>query len=342
MNLEKWLWPYYNNFVKALNSGRLTGSLLISGTYGQGAYSLALYCAKAYLCQHRQNSQPCNNCKSCAMFDSMSHPDFMCVRPVNKSAFDAGEDFSNKYDALLQRQSGEVLRVDSLRKMSSYLYESAATGPCKVCVVSYAHTMTESAANAILKTFEEPPLNTLIIMVADSLELLLPTILSRALKLPIFAIDENEALSYLQNAGIDTSLSKVALSLSSNAPLDAKYLCDIGICQSAIAIVDGVYGLLEHKYSDDYLLDLLSKLDIHTIKIIFNNLILQIIKFKAHVPLDKLPLLDSEKALTFAKIKADRLFEIDSMLNNLDKSNQAMVIRAPKATLRAFLQKLLG
>lgn len=356
IKLLPWLEPYYQNFIQALDNGRLTPSVIIGGSAGQGVYNLALYCAKAYLCQHRINRHPCGQCRSCTTFEAMSHHDLRVVMPTgpkSKSADKEGQDFddfSNRYEALLSPdiflKHKKTLRVDALRRMNDYVYESSVSGPCKVCLIADAQYMNESAANAILKTFEEPPANTLLILVSDNYESLLPTILSRGLKMPLMATDTALALQYLEQNGHDVSLGSVALSLCDNAPLEAAHLIECGRAEQATALKDALCEYVQGRVSVDDIIVMLKECALDTnlsdLGRILTALIVQIIKYKAGVGLASLPLLDNKTAAVFAQLKADRLFGAAESLKYLDDMQQGMAIRAPYATLRTFLARLLG
>lgn len=199
--LYPWLVPYYQQFVQSAQNGRLASSIIIAGSQGLGVNALALEIVKYFLCHNRQPSGYCGECNSCLSFkNTMMHQDLKVAYASNSESIKSGRDFTSDCSALLTNFSADskgTMRVDTMRKVSEFLNESAVVGGGKAVIICGADSMNESAANAILKTFEEPLPNTLIVMITKSLESLLPTILSRAIKMVIRDVDSEQALSYI-------------------------------------------------------------------------------------------------------------------------------------------------
>lgn len=198
--LYPWLVPYYQQFVQSANQGRMNSSIIIAGSAGLGVNALALEMVKFYLCHNPQEHTYCGECRSCLSFNSFSHQDLMVAYTSTAEEAKSGADFTTDCSALLSRigsDSRRSMRVDTMRKITEFLNESAGMGKGKAVIICGAESMSEGAANAILKTFEEPLPNTLIVMLAKSLESLLPTILSRASKMVIRDIDQQLAEQYI-------------------------------------------------------------------------------------------------------------------------------------------------
>lgn len=121
---------------------------------------LAHWLISVLACVHPFNEQgvlfACGQCKSCQLLNSQGHPDHLNI--------------------LL---SGNAIGVDQIRKVITFFEKTALLGKNQSVVVEAAEKMTESAANALLKTLEEPTANSHIILLATEIERLLPTIISR-------------------------------------------------------------------------------------------------------------------------------------------------------------------
>ena len=91
------------------------------------------------------------------------------------------------------------IRVDDMRELEKSFYVASAPGKWKVGVVLHADRMNEQAENAFLKTLEEPPEDSLLLLVTDAPELLLPTILSRCVRLPLLSSAEGRVTTEVQN-----------------------------------------------------------------------------------------------------------------------------------------------
>lgn len=140
-----------------LSLNKLPHGLLMIGSHGAGQQELSKWLADALLCQHQSNQEnPCGNCKSCSLLQAMSHPDFQHI--------DNGD---------------KTIGVELIRKASEFLQKTAQLGHNKVVLINACENMTESAANALLKTLEEPSNNSYLILACNDTNLLLPTIVSR-------------------------------------------------------------------------------------------------------------------------------------------------------------------
>ncbi len=91
------------------------------------------------------------------------------------------------------------IRVDDMRELEKSFYVASAPGKWKVGVVLHADRMNEQAENAFLKTLEEPPADSLLLLLTDAPELLLPTILSRCVRLPLLSSAEGRVTTEVQN-----------------------------------------------------------------------------------------------------------------------------------------------
>ena len=103
------------------------------------------------------------------------------------------------------------IRVDDMRQLEKSFHVASAPGKWKVGVVLHADRMNEQAENAFLKTLEEPPENSLLLLLSDAPDLLLPTILSRCVRLSLLSTSESRVMSDSQNELL-LSLAKMAKS----------------------------------------------------------------------------------------------------------------------------------
>lgn len=139
-----------------LKQNRVASSYLFTGESGIGKKLTAINFAKALNCINPQDSDACDACSSCRKIDSQTHPDFLMASP----------------------EKGEI-RVEEIRTIEQALSYTPFEGKRKIVIIDDAETMNLSAANAFLKTLEEPPPQCLIILVAASPDRLPETIRSR-------------------------------------------------------------------------------------------------------------------------------------------------------------------
>src|SRR5512136_929842 len=145
---------------RQLAQGQVGHAYLFTGPPQVGKGTLARWFAQALLCQS-EGSRPCEACPACRQVAAGTHPD---VRPLN-----------------LEVQPGErrTLGIEAIREMRSGMAERPFSGQRKVYLIEDAETMTQDAANALLKTLEEPPSFVVLLLVALSDHMLLPTVVSR-------------------------------------------------------------------------------------------------------------------------------------------------------------------
>ena len=344
MILESFLNVPFLNFSHAYLSGRLPGSVLFAGDRESGVNYVACASAKLFLCSSPQNGYPCGHCKSCSMFDAGTHPDFIAVIGSTKDEADNGLDMQRDPKILFTNEESAVrksVRIDSMRKLSSWSVESAGAGNKKVAVIADAHTMPEGAANAILKTFEEPPQNTLIIMTARSLESLLPTILSRAYKIVLQKASLHESLNFIKRScSAEDERAQIALALSGYKPYGALRLIrsddDIKISHMLKELIDALNG----QGNEEQAIDSLLSLDPLTQGNILYELVCEVLKYKAHVKKEDLPLINIFHGEKLAQLSADHLFLALDDLRYIKSENPLIPPRAPKALIRSWIRAL--
>jgi len=144
---------------EALKNGRLAGTLLFVGPGGVGKSLMAGYLAKSVNCLN-SNFAACDNCNSCLRIEARNHPD---VHWVEKD------------------DSGSI-KIDQVRQIEKEIQLKPYEGKKKVFIIIEAQDLTLEACNALLKTLEEPPSNSLLILTSAHADQLLPTVLSRCQK----------------------------------------------------------------------------------------------------------------------------------------------------------------
>ncbi len=151
-----WLTPYQDKLTALAQAGQLHHALLLTGPVGIGKQVVAKRLASYLLCKAPQQCQPCGLCKSCQLMSSGHHPDLWQV-PTE----------------------GSSIGVEPIRALGQFMQGASQQGGAKIALLGQAELMTEAAANALLKTLEEPPENSFLMLQSAHPAQLLPTILSR-------------------------------------------------------------------------------------------------------------------------------------------------------------------
>lgn len=194
--------------------------LLFKGSKGIGKLDLAINFAQSLLCQHPEAAGfACGKCPSCHWFEQGSHPDYRLIQPQALSL--DGEEADDPKPVSGKKPSKQV-SVDQIRGLADFFGMSAHQGGRRVIVIHPAEAMNTNAANALLKSLEEPPPGLLFILVSHKPQQLLPTILSRCLSFALPAPDAASASRWLAEQGVKNPAD--ALAVSGFAPLQAVQL----------------------------------------------------------------------------------------------------------------------
>jgi DNA polymerase III subunit delta' len=171
-----WLGSEMATLAAAYRAGRLPHGLLLHEAPGAGGDWLARWVASLVFCQNGAQA-PCGTCPGCHRVATAQHPDLLVLQPIEDS-----------------RQ----IRIEQIRELSDELALTSHQGSYKVAVITPADTLNRFAANALLKTLEEPPARTLIMLVVTQPSRLPATILSRCQRVRIRAPARKEAVSWLE------------------------------------------------------------------------------------------------------------------------------------------------
>lgn len=205
--------------------GRLPHALLFHGPEGIGKTAFAEHLAQALLCEApAPDGHPCGSCLSCGWFAQYSHPDFRRVRPelLDEEA-DGGDDAADAAESKKSSKSkapSKEIKIDQIRALADFMNVSTHRQGLRVVVLYPAEALNSASANAILKTLEEPPPGTVFLLISNSLDRLLPTILSRCRKFALAMPSPDEALRWL--TAQDVANADVWLAEQGGAPLAAQ------------------------------------------------------------------------------------------------------------------------
>ena len=201
---------------------RLPHALLVHGPTGIGKVLFGRALAAAVLCESPRPEGACGTCPSCHWFSQGNHPDFREILP--EAAVDDDEGEAEAEGAKAEKAKSLVIKIDQVRAVADFMALSTHRAGYRVLLVHPAEAMQPASANALLKTLEEPPPRTLIVMVSDRPARLLPTIVSRCRRLALRVPPKAEALAWLKKEGIERP--EASLDAAGGAPLLARDLAE--------------------------------------------------------------------------------------------------------------------
>lgn len=193
-----WLQNVFGSIEQSFVAQRLHHALLLKGPEGVGKWQLASFLAAGLLCVNSEGLIPCGQCKSCRLTDAGNHPDCCLI--------DNGQD---------------AVGIDEVRRAGEFVNKKAHIGQNQIVLIRNIEHLTEAAANALLKTLEEPTKHVYLLLTCNAPQRLLRTILSRCHQQMVNVHDKNQAISYLtsQVTNINVEHCDILLQLSNNAPL---------------------------------------------------------------------------------------------------------------------------
>jgi DNA polymerase-3 subunit delta' len=198
-----WQLRQWEFFVNRFTQANLPHALLLSGMQGLGKKQFAKQLVAVLLCEASSTAEACQQCASCRLYQANNHPDY--------------------YEIALEEDAKNI-KIDAIRQLSQQLASTAQRGGNKVALVYPAEAMNVAASNALLKTLEEPPQNTIIILVSSQIDSLLATVRSRCqlinFAMPAYA----ETVEWLKQQRVEQP--EMLTALAEGAPLTALELAE--------------------------------------------------------------------------------------------------------------------
>ncbi len=163
---------------RSIAGGQVSHAYLLSGLSRIGKTTLAREFARALNCQRMD--APCGACRACQLALADRHPDIQVIEPVQNH-----------------------IRIEVLRALQNSAALSPVEGKYRVFVISQIDTATPSAANCLLKTLEEPPARVILLLTANRIEAVLPTIVSRCQAINLRPLPAGLVTQTLEERGVD-------------------------------------------------------------------------------------------------------------------------------------------
>ncbi|WP_324780863.1 DNA polymerase III subunit delta' [Thiobacillus sedimenti] len=202
-------------------------ALLLAGPRGVGKGALARAWAQALLCEAPQpDGAACGACPACHWFETAAHPDFRLLTLEEKAAKDG------------ETRMATAIEVEQAREAVDFVQLSTYRAGFRVVLIDPADALNLAAANALLKVLEEPPLNTVFVLVSDQPRRLLPTIRSRCTRLDIGLPPFDQAVQWLAGQGVGDAQNLLAL--SGGSPLEAQRWAEGDALEERRGVLEGL------------------------------------------------------------------------------------------------------
>ncbi|MFQ5660451.1 MAG: DNA polymerase III subunit delta' [Gammaproteobacteria bacterium] len=218
-----WQASQWQRLLTVISHGKLPHALLLTGMEGIGLGHFADCLSARLLClQPQATGIACGSCKSCILFKAGNHPDRIRIEPEEK---------------------GKQIKVESIRDLIEYTHLSSQYGRHKIAVIDPAEAMNRSSANGLLKTLEEPPASTLILV--SHLPSLLPvTVRSRCQRLNFHCMEDAATVEWLRSRldGEESDIREL-LAMTRGAPLKALRLLKMDALPQIRAVLQDLQAM---------------------------------------------------------------------------------------------------
>lgn len=229
------LYPWQESLWQQLAGRRQHAhAYLLQGPAGIGKRALAESLMAHLLCSARSGLDACGQCKSCQLLAAGTHPDSFALEP---------------------EEADKPIKIDQVRELVDFVVQTAQLGGRKVVLLEPAEAMNLNAANALLKSLEEPSGDTVLLLISHQPSRLLPTIRSRCVQQSCPLPGEAQSLSWLAQSlpELNDEERTELLILAAGSPLAAQRLHEQGVREQRAQVVEGVKKLLKQQIAPSQL-----------------------------------------------------------------------------------------
>ncbi|WP_114689714.1 DNA polymerase III subunit delta' [Polynucleobacter necessarius] len=203
--------PWLHTLWEGLEFNNFPNAILLHGQSGIGKFAFSVELAKALLCESADISdKSCNQCEACHWFDTGNHPDFISLVPETHRKFlphaeyegdesiKKGKVSRDDDGAPSEKREKKNISIEETRSAIENLSIGSHRGGNRVILIYPLEMLRSDSANTLLKSLEEPPANTIFILLADRLDRVLPTIRSRCRLLAAPRPSREQGLAWLK------------------------------------------------------------------------------------------------------------------------------------------------
>lgn len=222
-----WQDEQWQRLIRMSSDQKLPHALMLSGHKGIGKRHFAEALASFLLCLSPVNKVPCGRCKSCELNLAHTHPDFFLLEPEAPS---------------------RVIKIDQVRRLTEFVVKTSQQGGRKIALINPVEALNINAANALLKSLEEPSGDTVLLLVSQAPTQVMATIRSRCQQLEFSLPSRELSLTWLTPLAVGQDPDYL-LDCVGGAPLSALQLLDDDQLEQRQAVTDGLLGLAHSRTS---------------------------------------------------------------------------------------------
>lgn len=234
-----WQLPVWQQLSEQFENSQLAHAYLFYGGEGLGKSRFVSSFAHYMLCQDRSGKTACGTCASCKQGGIAYHPDILEIAP---------------------EEGSKDIKIDQIRALSEFAIRTSHTGAAKIIIIHQAHQLNSNAANALLKTLEEPSHNTYLFLISDMPGCLVATIRSRCQQLNFPLPSREQASEWLQAVLGNSAGNDELLDATANNPIQALLLADGDQLQARQKFLSSLCDLALGRVSIQSVLSLTSKI----------------------------------------------------------------------------------
>ncbi|CAN5384640.1 DNA polymerase III subunit delta' [soil metagenome] len=296
-----WQTTQWQRLLTLRESKQLPPALLFKGPKGIGKLLLAKTFAQLLLCLQPVATGACFQCKSCQLIQANTHPDYQLLQPSNEQP---------------------LIKIDQIRDIIDFCNLSKQISPYKVIIIETAEAMNVAAANAFLKTLEEPSANTCILLLSHQASLLPATIRSRCQFINLALPQKLQAMSWLQSRIINSQSARLLLLLAGTAPLLAlEYASNSEYLSQYENFVTSLINIALNKQDPIAAVTVWSKHNPVTLLHWMNILLLDLVRINTGLPKESLFNIAMVVEIRHLADKTD-VFTLFQLLDNLNQTTQ--------------------
>lgn len=231
------------HLINEVLSGKISHAQLFLGNPGYGGLPLALAFIQFLFCEDKKENDSCGQCSSCRKVNGLQHPDLHFAYPIVLAIDKLSDAFidpwrkqiaeepyfnvNNWVERIDPKERKPIIGSDQSQEIIRKLTLKSFEGGYKVMLIWMAEEMNPTCSNKLLKILEEPPAKTLLILVCESQEKLLPTIVSRTQLLKVPRLNSENISSYLRNShGLSNSSIDSILARAEGDLIQAREIAD--------------------------------------------------------------------------------------------------------------------